>query len=99
STCDYGLRLWLSNLCHSVSKVGNFGISLIATIPYIVTAVLIVLLGVHSDLTITSVLHLACAVFSGHIALWSAALANSSLAQSPETCWAYLEVSTSLSAR
>jgi len=81
TTCTYGLSLWLPNLIHNVSKVGNFGIGLLSTIPYLATAVAMVLVGVHSDRTGERRWHLALSAFSGAIGLWCAAFATSTVPQ------------------
>ena len=81
TTCTYGLSLWLPNLIHNVSKAGNFGIGLLSTIPYIATAVAMVLVGVHSDRTGERRWHLALSAFSGAIGLWCAAFATSTVPQ------------------
>src|SRR5438034_746446 len=81
TTCAYGLSLWLPNLIHNVSKAGNFGIGLLSTIPYIATAVAMVLVGVHSDRTGERRWHLALSAFGGAIGLWCAAFATSTLPQ------------------
>src|SRR5436309_10060431 len=81
TTCAYGLSLWLPNLIHNVSKAGNFGIGLLSTIPYIATAVAMVLVGVHSDRTGERRWHLALSAFSGAIGLWCAAFATSTVPQ------------------
>src|SRR5438034_1576220 len=81
TTCAYGLSLWLPNLIHNVSKAGNFGIGLLSTIPYIATAVAMVLVGLHSDRTGERRWHLALSAFSGAIGLWCAAFATSTVPQ------------------
>src|SRR5438105_3211431 len=81
TTCAYGLSLWLPNLIHNVSKAGNFGIGLLSTIPYIATAVAMVLVGMHSDRTGERRWHLALSAFSGAIGLWCAAFATSTVPQ------------------
>src|SRR5437870_359663 len=81
TTCAYGLSLWLPNLIHNVSKAGNFGIGLLSTIPYIATAVAMVLVGVHSDRTGERRWHLALSAFGGAIGVWCAAFATSTLPQ------------------
>ncbi len=81
TTCTYGLSLWLPNLIHNFSKAGNFAIGLLSAIPYIATAVAMVLVGVHSDRTGERRWHLALSAFGGAIGLWCAAFATSTLPQ------------------
>jgi ACS family tartrate transporter-like MFS transporter len=81
TTCAYGLSLWLPNLIHNVSKVGNFGVGLLSTIPYLATAVAMVLVGMHSDRTGERRWHLALSAFAGAIGLWCAAFATSTVPQ------------------
>src|SRR3989449_8746829 len=81
TTCTYGLSLWLPNLIHNVSKAGNFGIGLLSTIPYIATALAMVLVGMHSDCTRERRWHLALSAFAGAIGLWCAAFATSTVPQ------------------
>ena len=47
----YGLILWLPTYIHSLSKLGNFGIGVVSAIPYIGTAVAMVVIGMLSDRT------------------------------------------------
>jgi MFS transporter, ACS family, tartrate transporter len=77
TTCTYGLSLWLPNLIRSVSGTSNFVIGLLSTIPYIATAIAMVLAGQHSDRTRERRWHLAGSAFVGTIGLWSAAYATS----------------------
>src|SRR5262249_52979235 len=81
TTCTYGLSLWLPNLIHSVSQASNFAIGLLSTIPYIATAIAMVLAAQHSDRARERRWHLAGSAFVGTIGLWSAAYATSAAAE------------------
>jgi MFS transporter, ACS family, tartrate transporter len=81
TTCTYGLSLWLPNLIHSVSEASNFAIGLLSTIPYIATAIAMVLVAQHSDRARERRWHLAGSAFVGTIGLWSAAYATSAAAE------------------
>ena len=45
----YGLILWLPTYIKSLSKLGNFGIGVVSVIPYIATAIAMVVVGMLSD--------------------------------------------------
>jgi MFS transporter, ACS family, tartrate transporter len=77
TTCTYGLSLWLPNLIRSVSGTSNFVVGLLSTIPYIATAIAMVLAAQHSDRTRERRWHLAGSAFVGTLGLWSAAYASS----------------------
>jgi ACS family tartrate transporter-like MFS transporter len=47
--CMYGVSLWLPSAIKSVSRLGYFEIGVLTAIPYLVTAIAMVLVGVHSD--------------------------------------------------
>jgi len=49
STTMYGVTLWLPSVIKSLSGLGNFAISLIAILPFLVTTIVMVLVGMHSD--------------------------------------------------
>jgi ACS family tartrate transporter-like MFS transporter len=51
NTCGYGVTLWLPTLIHSLSDIGNFAIGMLSAIPYVLSAVMMVLVGIHSDRT------------------------------------------------
>jgi len=80
TTCTYGVGLWLPSLIRSVSGVSNFVIGLLSAIPYIATAIAMVLVGVHSDRTRERRWHLAGSAFVGAVGLAFAAYANSTAA-------------------
>jgi ACS family tartrate transporter-like MFS transporter len=47
--CMYGVSLWLPSAIKSVSRLGYFKIGMLTAVPYLVTAVAMVLVGMHSD--------------------------------------------------
>jgi ACS family tartrate transporter-like MFS transporter len=62
---------------HSLSSLSNFGIGVVSVIPYIATAVAMVLVGMRSDRTGRHRLHLAGSAFLATIFLLVAALMKS----------------------
>lgn len=77
---SYGIRLWLPNLIHSLSSVSTFSIGWISAIPYVVAAVGMVLVGVHSDRSAERRWHVAAPAFAGAVALLAAAYSASLVA-------------------
>ena len=47
STTMYGVTLWLPSVIQSLSGLGNFATRLVAVLPFVVTAVAMVLVGMH----------------------------------------------------
>src|SRR5216683_1701038 len=80
TTCTYGVGLWLPSLIRSVSGLSNVLIGLLSAIPYLVTAIALVLVGIHSDRTRERRWHLAGSAFAGSFALACAAYATSTAA-------------------
>src|SRR5215470_16865594 len=76
TTSAYGLILWLPSYIHSLSKLGNLGIGFVSVIPYIATAVAMVLVGARSDRTGKHRLHLAASAFSAAVFVFFAAQTN-----------------------
>ncbi len=79
TTCFYGVSLWLPSLIRSFSGMSNAMIGLISAIPYLATAVAMVLVGMHSDRTGERRWHLACSAFAGTAGLVGAAYATSTV--------------------
>ena len=77
NTCSYGISLWLPTLIHSWSTAGSFSIGVISAIPYLAAAVVMVLVGQHSDRTGERRWHVAIMAFAGATALFVAAYAGS----------------------
>jgi MFS transporter, ACS family, tartrate transporter len=65
NTCSYGVSLWLPSFIRSFSGMSNFNLGLLSAVPYIVTAIAMVLLGAHSDHTGERPLHIAFPAFIG----------------------------------
>jgi MFS transporter, ACS family, tartrate transporter len=65
STTMYGVTLWLPSVIRSLSGLGYFTTGLVAAIPFMVTAVVMVLVGVHSDKTGERRWHTAIPAFVG----------------------------------
>jgi MFS transporter, ACS family, tartrate transporter len=80
TTCTYGVGLWLPSLIRSVSGVSNLIIGLLSAIPYVVTAIAMVLVGTHSDRTRERRWHLAGSAFIGALGLVCAAYSTSTVA-------------------
>lgn len=73
TTSGYGLILWLPNYIHSLSRLSNFGIGVVSVIPYVATALAMVLIGMRSDRTGRHRLYLTGTAFSAAIMLFAAA--------------------------
>jgi MFS transporter, ACS family, tartrate transporter len=80
TTCTYGVGLWLPSLIRSVSGLSNWLIGLLSSIPYVVTAFAMVLVGIHSDRTRERRWHLAGCAFVGSCGLTGAAFSSSTTA-------------------
>ena len=70
--CMYGVTLWLPIAIRSLSGLSYFATGVVATIPFIVTAVAMVLVGMHSDRAAERRWHIALPAFIGAIALAAA---------------------------
>jgi ACS family tartrate transporter-like MFS transporter len=70
--CMYGVTLWLPIAIRSLSGLSYFATGLVATIPFILTAVAMVLVGIHSDRANERRWHIALPAFIGAIALAAA---------------------------
>lgn len=77
NTCGYGVTLWLPTLIHSLSNIGNFAIGMLSAIPYVLSAVMMVLVGIHSDRTGERRWHAASFAFLATLALPAAAYSRS----------------------
>lgn len=65
TTCMYGLVYFVPKIIHAVSTASNLGIGLLSTVPYGITAVVMVLVGRSSDRTSERRWHLAAVAFCG----------------------------------
>lgn len=73
----YGLILWLPSYIHSLSTLGNFGIGVVSVIPYVVTALAMVIIGMRSDKSGKHRMYLAASAFSAAVFLFVAAQTSS----------------------
>jgi MFS transporter, ACS family, tartrate transporter len=69
NTCTYGISLWLPTALYSLTGLSNFLLGLLSTVPYLAAAILMVLIGAHSDRTGERRWHIAFSAFAGGIAL------------------------------
>jgi MFS transporter, ACS family, tartrate transporter len=68
-TCMYGVTLWLPIAVHSLSGLSYFGTGLVSAIPFIATAITMVLVGMNSDRTNERRWHIAIPAVTGALAL------------------------------
>jgi ACS family tartrate transporter-like MFS transporter len=76
--CMYGMTFWLPTAIQSLSQLSYFMISVVAVIPYLATAVAMVLVGVRSDRTGERRWHTAVPAFFGAASLCLAAYGGAS---------------------
>jgi len=79
STTMYGVTLWLPSVIQSLSGLGNFATGLVAVLPFLVTAVSMVLVGTHSDRSGERRWHTAIPAFTGAAALIAAGYGRSTV--------------------
>jgi MFS transporter, ACS family, tartrate transporter len=72
NTCTYSVSLWLPSALKAVSGFSNVMLGFLSAIPYLVAAVLMVVIGTHSDRTLERRWHIAISAFVGGIALLAA---------------------------
>lgn len=77
NTCAYGISLWLPSFIRSFSGMSNFNLGLLSTVPYIATAITMVLVGLHSDRTGERRWHIALSAFCGMGGLFLSAFSHS----------------------
>ena len=80
NTCAYGITLWLPVALRSVTGFGNLVLGLLSTIPYLAAAIMMVVVGLHSDRTGDRRWHTAIAAFGSACALFVAGYAHSAAA-------------------
>jgi ACS family tartrate transporter-like MFS transporter len=68
----YGVTLWLPIAIRSLSGLSYFATGVVATIPFILTAIAMVLVGMHSDRANERRWHIAIPAFVGAVALAAA---------------------------
>jgi MFS transporter, ACS family, tartrate transporter len=69
NTCTYGISLWLPTALQSLTGLPNFLLGLLSAVPYLAAAILMVLIGSHSDRTAERRRHIAFSAFAGGAAL------------------------------
>ena len=79
STTMYGVTLWLPSVIQSLSGLGNFATGLVAVLPFLVTAIAMVLVGMHSDRTGERRWHTAIPAFVGAGGLVAAGYGSSTV--------------------
>jgi ACS family tartrate transporter-like MFS transporter len=73
STTMYGITLWLPSVIQSLSGLGNLGTSLVAVLPFVLTTIVMVLVGMSSDRTGERRWHTAVPAFVAALAVLAAA--------------------------
>jgi MFS transporter, ACS family, tartrate transporter len=76
--CMYGVTFWLPTAIRNLSSLSFFGTGVVAAIPYLVTAVAMVWVAMHSDRSGERRWHTAIPAFLAALALGVAAYAESS---------------------
>ena len=79
STTMYGVTLWLPSVIRALSGLTYFQTGIVAAIPFIVTAVAMVLVGMRSDRTSERRWHTAIPAFIGAAALVTAGYGSSAV--------------------
>jgi ACS family tartrate transporter-like MFS transporter len=79
STTMYGVTLWLPSTIRSLAGLSDLAIGAVATVPYVLTAVAMVLVGLHSDHSGERRWHTALAAFIGAASIALAANGKSAL--------------------
>lgn len=77
NTCSYGISMWLPKVIHGLSGVSNLVIGLLSAIPYLAAAVIMVLVGFHSDRAGERRWHVAIPAFAGAAAMIAAGYSTS----------------------
>lgn len=73
STTMYGITLWLPSVIQSLSGLGNLATSLVAVLPFVLTTIVMVLVGMSSDRTGERRWHTAVPAFVAALAVLAAA--------------------------
>jgi ACS family tartrate transporter-like MFS transporter len=79
NTVSYGISLWLPNLLKNASGADNLTIGILSSIPYLLAAVAMVLVGLHSDKKGERRWHLAISAFVGAAGMAAAAYSGSTV--------------------
>jgi ACS family tartrate transporter-like MFS transporter len=78
-TCMYGVTAWLPTAVHSLSRLSDQMVGVVVAIPYLATAIAMVLVGRHSDRSRERRWHTALPAFLGATALVLAAYSRAPL--------------------
>ena len=79
STTMYGVTLWLPSVIRSLSGISYFLTGLVSALPFVVTAIAMVLVGMSSDRTGERRWHTAVPAFVGALALAAAGYGSSTV--------------------
>jgi MFS transporter, ACS family, tartrate transporter len=79
STTMYGVTLWLPSVIRSLSGLSYFLTGLVSALPFVVTAIVMVLIGMHSDRKAERRWHTAIPAFVGAVALAVAGYGSSTV--------------------
>ncbi len=79
STTMYGLTLWLPSVIQSLSKLSYFVTGIVSALPFVVTAVVMVVVGMLSDRSGERRWHTAIPAFAGAAAVAGAAYGRSAV--------------------
>ncbi|HWF92646.1 MAG TPA: MFS transporter [Terriglobales bacterium] len=77
NTCAYGVSLWLPSFIRNLSGMSDFKLGLLSAVPYVATAITMVLVGFHSDRTGERRWHIALSAFCGMGGLLLSAFSHS----------------------
>ncbi len=77
TTCSYGISLWLPSMIKGLSNASNFKVGILSTLPYIASAIGMVVVGRHSDRTGERRWHVAGSASAAAAALLVAANSTS----------------------
>jgi MFS transporter, ACS family, tartrate transporter len=72
NTCTYGVTLWLPSAFKSFTNLSNVLLGFLSAVPYLAAAIIMILVGTHSDRTLERRWHLALSAFLGAGALVTA---------------------------
>ena len=79
STTMYGVTLWLPSVIQSLSRLSYFVTGIVSALPFVVTAVVMVLVGMLSDRTGERRWHTAIPAFAGAVAVIGAGYGSSTV--------------------
>lgn len=79
STTMYGVTLWLPSVIRALSGLSYFWTGVVAILPFLVTTIAMVMVGMHSDATGERRWHTAIAAFSAGVALFIAGYGHSAV--------------------